>query len=198
MSIAHDFESAWSRYQEYRKVASGITEGNRCALVLAMSLGKRYYPDKSKGEHSFADLEDTFMVNAKGTVRNLVHGNLKVANRMADGIQGQPFLRKYYVKAEQFAKRLRTEWGDPDFILKGQGKQIVKRTLGAHGVIYIEDGWASGEDHIDLWNGTTTAAYDKDPAYAMEHIEASKEIWLWSFKSAIRSAGARLSKNRAA
>jgi Type VI secretion system (T6SS), amidase effector protein 4 len=198
MAIALDFETVWAKYQAARPVAAGITEGNRCAMVLAMALGKPYYPNSSKGEASFADLKDSIAVNAKGTARNLLAGKLKVADRMTDGIEGQPFLQKYYVKAEQFAKRLRNEWGDPDFVLKGSPKNLVKTTMGKRGVIYMENAWTSGEDHVDLWSGSTTAAYVNDAAYINKHIEESSEVWLWTMTSMTRFFDGASSKSTVA
>jgi hypothetical protein len=198
MPIALDFETVWARYQTSRPVAAGITEGNRGAMVLVMALGQRYYPDLSMEETSFADVEDSFAVNAKETATYLWIGKFKVTDRLTDSIEGQPFLRKFYVKAEQFADPLRIGWGEPDFALTGSPKRFAEKTMGNRGVIYMANARPSGEDHVDLWNGSTTTPYASDSAYINKHIEESSEAWLWTMTSMSRSFDGSSSKSNVA
>jgi hypothetical protein len=165
MAQAMDFKMLWARWHEARKLGGDINpDGNRCALTLGAALKLAFKPRKDKGELSFRDI-----------------------SQPPKGMRGQPFLDKFYVKADQFAKRLEEEWGKPD--LQATGPSALAALKGKQGVIFIENAWYAGfpmrrksVDHVDLWDDDRTAAYDA--AHTREILERADSVALWLIHSA--------------
>lgn len=163
MPQAMDFKLLWARWKEAKKLGEDINpDGNRCALILGAALKSAFKPRKSRGEISFRDV-----------------------SQPPEGIRGQPFLDKYYVKAQQFAQRLEEEWGAPD--LKATGASALSLLKGKRGVVFIENAWYAGfprrktVDHVDLWDDVRTAAYDA--AHTREILERADAVVFWEIKS---------------
>jgi hypothetical protein len=96
-------------------------------------------------------------------------------------MRGQPFLDRFYAKAEQFAYRLREEWGAPDYNV--YGAHALKVISGVQGVVFVENAWRSGVqirmtvDHVDLWNGKRMHAYDEEKCTKI--FNNADRVWLW-------------------
>jgi hypothetical protein len=153
------FEALWDKYQESRKLGRDINpDGNRCALVLGAALRSAYTPRKERGELSFREI-----------------------GQPPKGIRGQPFLERYYVKAEELARRLEEEWGRPAY--RVSGADAAAAIGGKRGVVFVEDAWFSWRamaktvDHIDLWNGSRMGAYDE--AGSADAFRRASMVWLW-------------------
>jgi hypothetical protein len=59
-------------------------------------------------------------------------------------------------------------------------KKITSHDLiGQNGIIFIKDGWPSGGDHIDVWNGTACAL----KGGAVDYLALGKQVWFWEIKS---------------
>jgi Type VI secretion system (T6SS), amidase effector protein 4 len=163
MFVRFDFDDLWSRHPRSREFGRDVNPGgNRCALVLGATLRNRFKPRPGTGELSFKDISEP-----------------------ANGIRGQPFLAKYYVKALDFANRLHTEWGPPD--VRSVGTSALGVISGLRGVIFLEDAWATGRisgmlrgltvDHVDLWNGQRMGAYNESDSAT--YIQRAKFVELW-------------------
>jgi hypothetical protein len=112
-----DFDHLWQRLGDARKLGQDINpEGNRCALVLGLVLKSAYQPRKAGGEVSFRDI-----------------------SQPPRGIRGQPFLERFYVKADDMARRLREEWGAPNYIV--HGSDATQALSGKRGIIFVENAW---------------------------------------------------------
>ena len=162
MAKAYDFNHLWERYQESRKIAHDINpDGNRCAMVLGLTLKSVFKPRKEKDELSFREI-----------------------SQPPKGIRGQPFLDHFYVKAEQLANRISEEWGPPEYKLTGI--HAFNKLYGLTGIIFIENAWETrfgGKivDHIDLWNGSRTGAYDTE--HCKEIFNRADWVSLWLIHS---------------
>lgn len=165
MAKAVDFDFMWRSHQENRKTAEMVNpEGNRCAYVLGLTLKVTFKPRPDRNELSFREI-----------------------SQPPKGIRGQPFLAKFYVKAEQFADRLREEWGEPDLNMIGINALDV--ISGKQGVIFVQNAWSTGltkallgirtVDHVDLWNGTTMGSYPNNHEYSRDAITRADKVYLW-------------------
>lgn len=102
-----------------REWASSVTAGNRCALVVGAALGVQ--PRKALGETTFNDLPDSHRL-----------------------LPNQPFLDRYYVKAEQLKNGIAAKYGTPD--VEGAGTTVFPKLSGRRGVAYLEDCWVTNTD----------------------------------------------------
>lgn len=159
MAEAMGFDTLWERYKEARNLGRDINpDGNRCALVLGAAMRSIYKPRKERGELSFREI-----------------------SAPPKGIRGQPFLERYYVKAEDLARRLREEWGEPAYNI--EGASALATFSGKRGVIFVQDAWFSRRemaktvDHIDLWDGRRMGAYDEKKS--AEVFKSASKVWLW-------------------
>jgi hypothetical protein len=157
------FQDLWGRHEKSRQFGRDVNpKGNRCALVLGATLRSQFKPRSERGELSFKEIEQP-----------------------SKEIRGQPFLAKYYVKAQDFANRLREEWGPPD--IRVVGPSAADRIRSLQGVIFVQDAWPTNiigalingntVDHVDLWNGTSMGAYDE--AESAEIFLRAKFVDLW-------------------
>lgn len=159
------FHMLWHKYQNSTLVAGGITDGNRCALVLGLALGRGYEP--LEGEMSFRQLGQPAWFQ-KG-----VH----------PGIQGAEVLDRFYVKSEQMATRLVHEWGSPT---KLRGSAAFDAIHGKTGAIFVKNAFRThhgGHDsHIDLWNGKQMGSWHNPDASEQTYrglFQRADEIWFW-------------------
>ncbi|MDQ2899985.1 MAG: hypothetical protein M3Y07_09325 [Acidobacteriota bacterium] len=104
------FATLWHKYQMERPVARGITPGDRCALVLSLTLG--YEPRKDKQE--------------------IAERNLPGAQ---EAIRGAAVLDRYDANAAQLANRPKLEWGRPDYDIAGH--DAIQQIVGKTGIIFI-------------------------------------------------------------
>lgn len=148
------FQPVWDYYQNNRDIAKGFApQENRCAIVLSITLGV----EPRANEASLRDLK--------------LRGG--VIPELADA----EIAKRYYIRAQELANRLRHEWGEP-VVLKSSAAE--KAITGKRGIVFIEDGWANarGEmtvDHIDVWNGRLIGAHD----VLEPHFERSVRVLFW-------------------
>jgi hypothetical protein len=168
VQLRPSFNSLWHRYQDKRSVAAGITDGNRCALVLGLALGPGYEP--RAGEISFQQLRQPTLPFQKG-----VH----------PAIEGAEVLNRFYVRSDEMARRLIDEWGAP---AKFQGSATFDAVHGKKGVIFVKNGFRThhgGHDsHIDLWNGVQMGSWHNPDASEQTYrglFERADEVWFWQF-----------------
>lgn len=163
MTIGADFDDLWKRHPKSRELGAGVNpNGNRCTLVLGATLRNIFKPRPERGELSFRDIGEP-----------------------PTGMRGQPFLERYYARAQDFANRLREERGPPDVHVTGLNAD--QRLKGKRGVLFVQDAWPTGllgamlhgntVDHVDLWNGEQMGAYDADRSRAI--FLKAKFVSLW-------------------
>lgn len=151
------------RLEDSRGWATGVTNGNRCALVVGAALNVR--PDKEEKSY-----------------RALTTG-------VKDGIRGMPLLARYFFKAQDLADAMVLRFGKPDITKPGQAG--LEAILRKKGVVFLQDCWIPGiagkflggkptGDHIDLWDGNTLEIYRKDPqAKVWAFVARSRNVWFW-------------------
>lgn len=165
MPIKMTYQDLKMRHDLGRSVGKSVTDGNRCALALGVAL--KLQPGVN--DHSFA--------GQKG-----VH----------DGLQNQPFLDKFFLKATDLAIAILKRHGSPDFNISG--RDALSTIAGKRGVIYLEDCWQSpGEklhaalgitnlmsgDHIDIWDGNCLGIY-RHEANGNVLVKRARKVWLWA------------------
>jgi hypothetical protein len=81
---------------------------------------------------------------------------------VSDSARGQPFLQRFYVKAQDLANDMSRWFGLPD--LRIDGNASLQAISGNQRVIFMQDCWGGSSllgvtlreqtyDHIDLWDG---------------------------------------------
>jgi hypothetical protein len=182
------FQPLWDYYEFNRSVAAGLVpDENRCAIVMSMTLGL----EPQGNEASVASLADkkqkSILVGLISTKRleepvtNPAATHTEVASR-------------YYLRAEDLAQRLRTEWGAPREI---DALDAAKYLNGKQGVVflqhaylhpgmpashpqgsYAEDPFKNFRkgDHIDLWKSNMNAT---DSSMPFQHAQ---KVWFWELK----------------
>ncbi|MBV9155540.1 MAG: hypothetical protein JO097_04715 [Acidobacteriaceae bacterium] len=135
---------------------------------MGLALGKGYEPRRALGEMSFPQLGPPRLPFQRG-----VHA----------GIQGAEVLGRFYVRCDQLAWRLISEWGTPKTL---HGRDAFDAIHGKTGVIFVKNGFrphhGGRENHIDLWNGTQMGSWRK--LDASEHtyrglFAKADLIWFW-------------------
>ena len=160
------FQTLWDHYQFNREIARGLApEQNRCAIVLSMTLGLR----PRAGEASLRDLSGGSLLSVLSQIRHKLVipevGRADIATR-------------YYIRAEQLASRLRSEWGEP---LVMSGPEARRQIEGRRGVILLKDAYRSGNslgaahsgDHIDVWNSNRIGSDSSTP------FNDAASVWFW-------------------
>lgn len=90
---------------------------------------------------------------------------------------------RYYVRAAELAKRLEREWGTP--ALRLSAKDAVLKMKGRYGVVFFEDAYKYGIDHIDIYNGKIISYYyltDQRTLHLAGNsspFKTAKKIWFW-------------------
>lgn len=160
------FESVWDYHQANRKITDGFvgSDENRCAIVLSMTLG--FEPRATE-----ANLEDLKLSRQIGALLRLKRG---VPPEISDAQLG----RRYYIRAQELANRIRDEWGKPQ-IIKTNARTIL---AGKKGVVLLQDAYGDPDaegrrtiDHIDVWNGITIGAGDS----LSPNFEEARQVWFW-------------------
>jgi|GEM_PF-4458368 len=191
MPIPMSYATAARRLADARGWAGGVTEGNRCALVVGVALNLQ--PRKALGETTFRDLPDSHLAIPK-----------------------QPFLDKFYVKAEQLGDGIAAKYGPPD--IADSGRIAFPKMAGRRGVACLEDcwvtttdsarytlnlvGWGMADDpggalprprpqatgdHIDLFDGGFLEIYRgkgsaADLTYCQDLIKAGAKVRFWEMQ----------------
>jgi hypothetical protein len=114
------FDALWARQKASRIWAAGVTRGNRCSLVMSHTLGA--HPE-SPGEMSWDGISN-----------------------VTSQFRGRPELKKYYLKADQLAKRLEREWGAPELYMAGRLSEPLLRKR--RGIIFFENRWETTADTV--------------------------------------------------
>jgi type VI secretion system (T6SS) effector Tae4 (amidase) len=182
------FQPLWNYYEFNRSIAAGLVpEENRCAIVMSMTLGL----EPRGNEASVASLTDpkkkSMILGLMSTkylekpVRNPAATHTEVAAR-------------YYLRAEELANRLKTEWGQPQEI---DALDAAKYLNGRQGVVFLEHAYLESRrpvshsqgsyledpfkdfrkgDHIDLWKSNMNASESSMP------FQHAQKIWFWELK----------------
>jgi hypothetical protein len=167
MAIPYAFEDVAKRLADARSWASGVTEGNRCAMVLGIAL-------KLKPSGSQESMRGQPFVNAD--------------------MRNQPFAGKFFVKAWDLAEAVLNTWGPAARRLNGIG--AAQQIEGLKGFVFLEDCWrtptekmnkmlfgvdARSGDHADLWDGSALAIYP-ERMDSLSLLRQSRKVWLWECK----------------
>ena len=168
--IRHNAAIAFGRTGDVKK-------GNRCAMVMGMAL--RLSP--RVGQTNLRQLRQSTNYRA----RNLIKIGLGqvLGTNYDETITGpdQPFMERFFVKAQDLAEEINRSFDKPDF--SGTGPEFLKSPFRAcKGVIFLGDFWGSGGagDHIDLWDGEAqTLNVTGTVEGSLDEIKRSKALWLW-------------------
>ena len=80
---------------------------------------------------------------------------------------------KHILRAQELA-----DWLAKQKAIVGKASKRKKVTsadyIGKTGIVFFKDGWASGGDHIDVWDGHALKAGRP------EYFALGKEIWFWA------------------
>src|SRR5262249_26250999 len=145
--------------------AGDITQGNRCAAVLGLTL--RLVPGPR--HTTFKGLRD-----AKEEVRN------------------QPFLDRIFVKAADVAFQITKSYAPPE--INAPGKSAIESIEGQKGVVYLKHCWRTPRekltfsssrsgDHIDLWDGTVIEIYRDHGREANGLVKGAEKVLFWKCRS---------------
>jgi hypothetical protein len=168
--IRYAYADLLKRLTDARSWATGVTEGNRCAVVVGVALNIK----PSDEAQSFRTMP---------------------ANHVAT-VPGMPFLAKFFVKAQHLADATAERFGPPD--IKVPGTAAIDAIASKQGVIFMQDCWGGfvlpvikikvtedTADHIDLWDGSTLEIYRDKPIGAVHaFVKKSKQVWFWEATNA--------------
>jgi type VI secretion system (T6SS) effector Tae4 (amidase) len=182
------FQPLWDFYEFNRSIAAGLVpDENRCAIVMSMTLGLEPQGDDASVASLTDKKEKSILLGLISTkkleepVRNPAATHTEVAAR-------------YYLRADDLAKRLTTEWGAPREI---DALDAAKYLNGKQGVVflehaylhpgtptshpqgsYLEDPFKNFRkgDHIDLWKSNMNAT---DSSMPFQHAQ---KVWFWELK----------------
>ena len=160
MALPYSYSDLFKRFTDARSWAGEITEGNRCALVMGITLNLK--PDRDQ-------------LNFRGQ---------KSAN---SSVRNQPFLEKMFVKAEDLVSQITRTYGPPD--VEVCGLHALDAVARAPGVIFLRDCWSTptekvtfsknkSGDHIDLWDGSIIEIY-RSHANANSLVLNARNVLLW-------------------
>lgn len=165
------FKPLWDFYKYNRPIALGLVpDENRCAIVMSMTLG--FEPEA--GEMSLQKLGNRPLVdNLLSSIRHL---NIPKPIA-APEVSNAEIAKKYYVKAQELADRLKRDW-EP--IIYRDGKKARESIAGKKGIIFLQNAYrrAGGMtgDHLDLWDSDHAAASSSSP------FEKAQEVWFWEIR----------------
>ncbi|MEW6353615.1 MAG: T6SS effector amidase Tae4 family protein [Pseudomonadota bacterium] len=165
------FQPLWDYYGYNRPIAEGLVpDENRCAIVLSMTLGL----EPRAGEATVEALGNKLHAIAKQIKR---HVTMDDKPHTIDAVADAEIAKRYYIKAQQLADRLRDEWGEP---LAVEGPQTLEAISGKRGVIFIQNAYrragSAGErtgDHIDVWDADHIASDSSTP------FDDAEQVWFW-------------------
>lgn len=156
------FEPLWNYYQTNRDIAEGFAPAeNRCAIVLSLTLGI----EPRANEASLRDLKLLHKINReRGVIPEVADAELA---------------KRYYIRAQELANRLRDEWGEPVIIKTRDARKIIS---GKRGIVLIQDAYGEPDDqghrtidHIDVWNGSRIGSEDT----VSSNFEQAPQVWFW-------------------
>lgn len=164
------FASLWSVHEQSRDIARGLApDENRCALRLSITLG--LVP--REGE---ATLDYLGSRQAAQITRDLSGAGLPAGSDLG---------KRYYIKSEQLAQRLRELWKAPAY---AQGQEAVEKLLlNKKGVVFFDGGfgWPRSLNHIDLWDGHKWSSYDPTQSHTDFSTAAkrARSVWFWEIRN---------------
>lgn len=175
------FQPVWENYTTFldKHIASGLApDQNRCAITLSLTLGLQ----PRTGEHSVADLGDPGMVDrlARALKSALPGTPGSVAGpHILPEVTHAQIAKRYYIRAEELAERLREKWGEPAELKKSEARQYIQ---GKKGVVFLLHAYRETShvglragNHIDVWNG------DRIGSTATLPLEEAEKVWFWQF-----------------
>jgi hypothetical protein len=168
MAIPFAFDDLVRRLSDARSWAFEVAEGNRCAMVLGLTL-------KLKPSGNQATMRGQSFVS--------------------ESVRNQPFTDGFFVKAWDLAETVLKSWGPPS--KRVDGTQALKQLEGQKGFVFLEDCWRTPRekvnkllfgvdvqsgDHVDLWDGSALAIY---PARmdSVALLSQSRKVWFWECRS---------------
>lgn len=177
------FQPLWDYYEFNRPIAIGLLpDENRCAIVLSMTLGL----EPRGNEASVANLTDQ-------KKKSMILGLAATKNLEANFSQTEAATH-YYLRAQELANRLKSEWGQPQEI---DALDAAKYLNGKQGVVFLEHAYQEFRrpishpqgsyledpfknfrkgDHIDLWKSNMNASESTMP------FQHAQKIWFWELK----------------
>jgi hypothetical protein len=172
------FRPLWNFYKYNRPIAYGLLpEGSKCAIAMSVTLGLEPRP----GETSLQELGNKELVaTLVGQIETMLVGPVK-----EEPVKDSEIAKRYYVKAEDMADRLKKEWGAPSYL---DGKEARKYIAGRRGVIFLKNAyWRKRDliylgargvtgDHIGLWDSDHLADSATTP------FEGADKVWFWEIR----------------
>ena len=177
------FQPLWNYYEFNRSIAVGLLpDENRCAIVLSMTLGL----EPRGNEASVANLTDQ-------KKKAMILGLAATKNLEMNFTQSEAATH-YYLRAQELANRLKSEWGQPQEI---DALDAAKYLNGKQGVVFLEHAYQEFRrpishpqgsyledpfknfrkgDHIDLWKSNMNASESTMP------FQHAQKIWFWELK----------------
>jgi hypothetical protein len=182
------FQPLWNYYEFNRSIAAGLVpEENRCAIVMSMTLGL----EPRGNEASVASLTDPKKKSMILGLMSIKYLEKPVRNPAATHTE---VAARYYLRAEDLANRLKSEWGKPQEI---DALDAAKYLNGRQGVVFLEHAYLESRrpvshsqgsyledpfknfrkgDHIDLWKSNMNASESSMP------FQHAQKIWFWELK----------------
>ena len=177
------FQPLWDYYEFNRSIAVGLLpDENRCAIVMSMTLGL----EPRGNDASVANLTDQ-------KKKSMILGLVSTKNLEANFAQTEAATH-YYLRAQDLANRLKSEWGQPQEI---DALDAAKYLNGKQGVVFLEHAYLEKRppishpqgsyledpfknfrkgDHIDLWKSNMNASESTMP------FQHAQKIWFWELK----------------
>jgi hypothetical protein len=193
------FRVLWDYYEfalQY-EIAKGLApDQNRCALTLSLVLGLQ----PRGGEVSLAQLrEEPVASGAVTAIRSLISHLAENARdaahltgaRTLPQITDAQIARRYYIRAEDIAARLRDLWRRDAVYLRGPEARAYIQDK--RGIIFLQNyfwKWSQPVrdplhpleltgDHIDLWNGERPGSSFED---TLSKVEDAELVWFWEIR----------------
>ena len=152
------FKALWDFYKYNRPTALGLLPNeNRCALVMSMTLGL----EPRTGEISLGDLGNKQLIaSLSGPIKTM----------LLVPIKDSEIAKKYYVRADELAHRLKTEFGTPVVLEGTKARDFIS---GKKGIVFRT---GITRSHLDLWDSDHLAAG------ALAPFEMAREVWFWEMR----------------